>query len=248
MSRVQYFEDMPTDFARRYDGTNYDYIHNPANRSDTIGAMSFWFRVPTLLTANGLYVIAALGDGGPLVGAYGRNLVFRVGRNSAYGTTNNMLELVYNSNGSKLAYKAANVALAANTWYNGVVMASGDIYLNGSMPSFLYRGATLSFPIWFGSVLGSSHDFSFGALMVNGTGTNFGTLDLDDVIYFNDNLTSGEVTQIYGTGTRPPDPASFTSTLQAKIVTYRNWENTLVPIIGSGTLTAVGSPTYIAYP
>ena len=94
MARVQYFEDMPNDFARRYNGTSqYDWLANPANMGDTVGAVSFWFYVPVLLTGNGNYPIYTIGDAGAKVGAFGRYILISIRRNTAYGDTNNYLDV-----------------------------------------------------------------------------------------------------------------------------------------------------------
>ncbi len=239
----------PTDFARRYDGTNYDYIANPANQYDAVGAMSFWFRVPVLLSANGYIPIICFSHNGSPSGAYGKKMQLCVRRRSAgYGNTNNYFDWEYVANGTNSTVKSSNLVLAANTWYHVSVCSDGSIYINGTLATYIYW-ITAFTSGWFSGITGTNHDLSFGAILTNtGAFGIGGRVDLDDYIYFNDNLTSGEVTEIYGTGTRPPDPASFTSTLQAKIVTYRNWENTLAPVIGSGTLTPIGSPSYIAFP
>ena len=249
MGRVQYFEDMPNDFARRYNGTSqYDWLANPANMGDTVGAVSFWFYVPVLLTGNGNYPVYTIGDAGAKVGAFGRYILISVRRNTAYGDTNNYLDVSYVT-GTSVYSKSNATAISAAGWYHGVVTSNAEIYVNAVTPSYTAKWSTYNWVggQWFGTVGGTNKDLALGAARVAGAITSYGRLDLNEVIYLNAVPTSTEVGLLYNGGT-PPDPASLPGTLQSKISVYRGFENTLVPVIGSGTLTPIGSPSYIAFP
>lgn len=240
----------PNDFARRYNGTSQcDWLANPASMNDTVGAVSFWFYVPVLLTGNGLYPIYSLSDSGPKVGAFGRFISIGIRRVTGYGNTNNYLDVTFVGNGSSVFVKSNSTPISAAGWYHGVVTSNAEIYLNAATPAYTAKWSTYNWVggQWFGSVGGTNKDLAIASNRLAGVVTNYGRVDLNEVIYLSAVPTSTEVGLLYNGGT-PPDPASLPSTLQAKISVYRGFENTLVPVIGSGTLTAVGSPTYIAFP
>ena len=238
------------DYARRYSGTGqYDWLANPVNMNDTVGAVSFWFYVPVLLTGNGLYPIYCLSDSGPKVGTFGRSIAIGIRRNTAYGNTNNYLDVTFIGSGSSVFVKSNSTPISAAGWYHGVVTSDAEIYLNAATPAYTAKWSANNWVggQWFGSVGGTDKDLALGAARLSGTVGSYGRIDLNEVIYLNAVPTSTEVAELYGGGSIP-NPASFSLGLRNKISVYRGFEKTLVPIIGSGTLTAVGSPTYIAFP
>ena len=237
-------------YARRYNGTSqYDWLANPGNMNDTVGAVSFWFYVPVLLTGNGTYPIYVLADSGTKVGTAGRFLFIGIRRNSVgYGNTNNYLDVTYSGSGTTVYAKSNSTPLAAATWYHASVSSDGDIILNAATPSYIiWSGGSYWTGQWFGTIGGTNKDLAIGATRLAGALTSYGRVDVNEVIYLNAVPTSTEVSLLYNGGT-PPDPGLLPSTLQAKISVYLGFENTLVPFIGYGTPTAVGPASYIAYP
>ena len=241
----------PNNYARRYNGTSqYDWLANPANMNDTVGAVSFWFYVPVLLTSNGTYPIYVLCDAGVKVGPSGRVMFIGIRRNGGYGNTNNYLDVTFVGNGTIAYVKANATPITAAGWYHAVITSDAEIYVNAVTPSYTstWTGASAwASGQWFGSVGGTNKDLALGATRLAGAITSYGRVDLNEVIYLNAVPTSTEVGLLYNGGT-PPDPAFLPSTLQAKISVYLGFENTLVPFIGYGTPTAVGPASYIAYP
>jgi hypothetical protein len=244
----------PNDFARRYNGTSqYDWLANPANMGDTVGAVSFWFYIPALLTADGFSAIYTIADSGVKVGSQGRYINIGIRRNaSGYGNTNNYLDVVFIGSGTTIYVKSNSTPISAAGWYHAVFTSNAEIYVNAATPSYTPKwtgggGFDWITGQWFGSVGGTNKDLSIGARRLTGVATNYASVDVNEVIYLNAVPTSTEVGLLYGGGTAP-DPGLLPSTLQSKLSIYRDFENTLVPVIGSGTLTAVGSPTYIAFP
>ena len=240
------------DYARRYNGTSqYDWLANPANMNDTVGAVSFWFYVPVLLTSDGAILIYLISDSGTKVGSFGRLLSIVVRRNSGYGNTNHYLDVTFIATGSlPILTKSNSTAISAAGWYHAVVTSDAEIYINAATPSYTPRwngGAPWVAGQWFGSVGGTNKDLAIASNRLAGVVTNYGRVDLNEVIYLSAVPTSTEVAELYGDGSIP-NPASFSLALRNKISVYRSFEQTLVPVIGSGTLTAVGSPTYIAFP
>ena len=239
----------PNDFARRYSGTGQaDYIRNPANQYDTVGAMSFWFSVPVLLSSNGYIPMICFSHNGTPSGAYGKKITFSIRRNSGYGDTNNHFSWELSINGTASTFRVPSLSILASTWYHVLVCSDGSIYINSVLvTSYLVSSFSSA---WFIDIagLGTDHDLCFGGILNNaGSLAVAGRCDLNEVIYLTSVPTSTEVGLLYNGGT-PPDPGLLPGTLQSKIIVYRDFENTLIPVIGSGTLTALGPPTYIAFP
>lgn len=244
MSRWLYFPSSWTDTkAIRFNGTSQlVYINNPSFKSDSAGFVSGWVRFPSLLVADGQMAIFTqnVSDAGN-----DSTYLFSLRRNTGNGNTNCYLDIIYRATNGGTAYaKSGSTAISANTWYHFVVGSGGKIYLNGTEETYQYWIANHFASGWLGGLSGSNFDFALAGIRRAGVVSSYGQCDLNELTVGNAAPTSGDATEMYNSGVTK-DPNAFTTGLRAKIVLNLGFENNTVPYIGSGTYTAVGSPTYV---
>lgn len=229
------------DQAVQYDGASqYGYKTNPSFRTDTAGAISFWFRLPELNPSGGGVIplfMLNLSDAGNDATYY-----FGVRNNPSYAIPGNYLDILYRpTNGAGILVKSGKTSIAANGWYHAVVGSAGKIYANGAEESYQYWSTPFTSG-WFGNLPAGNYDLALAANRRAGTALGYGKDDINDMIYLPGRVfTSTEVSEIYSKGMG----ADFESlSMYSELASVWPFDGDGNDIKGSNSLTMVGSPTY----
>lgn len=211
------------------------WIRNPTFKNATSGAMAVWVRFPEVLTGNGFVTIQALGNAGAA-----EYMLFTLRRNTARDAPTNVIDVLTNI-GGLVKGKSGTTTLAANTWYLVGHDSLGDQWVNGSKEGVQHWYGSSPTNVrtsgWYSDLPGVTKDLSFGALRHNGTTSFYGRNDINDPYEFSAPLTAPEWAELYAAG-MGCNPRSLSPGLQAKIIDVWSFEQTLVPPIGTDTLTA----------
>lgn len=231
-----------TDFsALRLNGVDkYAYIPNPSFRTDTAGAISFWFRLPELLTSPGnipLFRLVSEDSGGDA------GYFFVVRRHNGYADpTKNYLDIVYRAtNGATPSSKSGSTPLSANAWYNAVTGSDGKIYVNSAEE--VYQRWNLGFPLyttgWFSGVTATAMAAVIASNRIGGVETNYGKVDVNDMIYLpGRDFTPAEVSEIHSKG-MGADPRLMSFGGASGLMAW-DFEKRLTPVVGSLSNTFTG--------
>lgn len=239
--------------ALRTNGTpQYASNASPTFLPNTAGAFSFWYKPTTVLTSNGFKSIIAMGNG-----TAGNNATFMINQRwgSATGSTPIIEILVRRTNGGTFSATVGSTTLVAGTLYHVVVQSNGTawtIYVNGVAQTLnnWQTGDGVNPGNWFGDMVLGNPVFTIGARMFDGSPGMYSDQDINEVTYFNRDLTGPEITALYNGGT-PGNPHRITSLGSAwkswwRMGDSRDDATTVYDEIGTNNLTLVNLPSYVA--
>lgn len=178
----------------------YAYTDGTTFATDTVGAMSFWFKPATIFSSDNYAAIIAFSNRSATNTA---TLVFGLRRHAGIGNSNTYLEITNRrTNGANSSGSIAGQVIAADTWYHVVVMSTGAVYINGTSQTMTrwLNGAGSFATSWFGNIVAPLPRLSIGARSYNGTVDLPFSGGVDEVMYFDRVLTAPEVTSLYNGG------------------------------------------------
>lgn len=225
-----------------FNGTN-EYMVRTGTlsfRSDTAGAMSMWIRIPATFGSDqvqfcGVFYVS---DNDRILIGVRRIVWTGTGTFFSFSTVRS---------GTVRGYSATTTALTANTWFHVVLQSTGtsyEVYVNGTAQTITqWFGPTANNGDWCGDFTGPSARLQFGANYVSGAPASYYAGRLDEFDYVSGRaLTSGEVSEIYNSGTpRNPHKLSFASEVAAwwRFGDSRDSATTVFDEIGTNDLTLV---------
>ena len=235
--------------ATQFNGVDeYAYIDNPSFKTDTQGACAFWMKLPSVLASTGSLGILAYG-------AYeaGNNAGITLFQRYNGDTTINatyrnkpILDIFTRETHNGTIYRAyGNHILTTSTWAHVVVQSNGSsysYYVNGVNAGGTSWFGSANNGAWLGDISGSIHRLSIAARPFENSIISHCPQTIDELLYFNRPLTSGESTWLYNGGTpRNPLRGGFGSDLKSfwRMGESRDSATTIYDEIGSNNLTLV---------
>lgn len=230
-------------YAVTVNGTSqYLYVDDPTFKGNTLGSISFWFKVDALFAANGFNAMIGYGVKDAMNDA---TMMIGPRRLTATGTGTYLNILTRTTNGgTNNGVIATTTPLVAGTWMRATVQTDGSawsIYINGTLQALTTWIGTNTGD-WFGDISGTSHRLVVGANYVsNAIGSNYYPGKLNEGIYVNRINTGPEAAALYNGGV-PNNP--FRTIAPADVKAWWQFEQNGLDVMGNNNLTAVGSPTY----
>lgn len=224
---------------------------NTAMRTATQGAISMWFRIPAVLTANGIQSLQGFGSDGTA------RINIGIRRIAATGT-GTFVSWVYTNNANVTSgYSATTTPLAANTWYHVLFQSNGTAwtcYINGILQTLTsYVAGSTNSGDWFGDMVGANPRYTMGVGYSTGAAsTSYFAGRIDEVVCFDRPLTIVEAAYMYGGGS-PSNPTYDSDLRSAMLGWWRMGESrdngtTVFDEISTNDMTLVNMDTsnYVA--
>lgn len=204
-----------------FNGTDeYAYRDNPSFKGDTQGCFAFWYRPTTVLSTLGFRDVISMG-----VRDAGNNATFSIRQrhnasltiNATYRNQPILDTGLRPTNGGTNNLVYADHILSAGVTGLWVVQSNGSATQhawNGTLLTSTAWNSTSNVGDWLGDISGSDHRLTLGCQFINNGATMFSGHRMNEVLYFNRPLTSGEITWLYNAGVpRNPhrDPALWSA-------------------------------------
>jgi hypothetical protein len=235
--------------AASFNGTDeYAYCDNPSFKGDTRGAFLMRITPTTIWAINGFREFIGMGVKAT------NDSAFTIGmrRNNAAGIAvpyrNASIPEVgtRKTNGGTYNAAYAQHLFVAGTPITMVVqgnLSTWEVYINGSPITIVGWQGSGNTSHWLGELSGSDHRLSFGAgWFSNGTTIRYSPTKMNECIYVDRSLTSGEVTEWHNGGVAlNANRLSFKSVVKSwwRMGDSRDSATTIYDEVGSNHLTLV---------
>lgn len=208
----------------QFNGTDeYAYIDNPSFKSDTQGCFIIWYRPTTVLSTitTGGVIGYGVKDGSndsswALCQRYNNSGTI----NATYRSQPIPDAFSRKTNAGTVSRAYGNHIFVAGTRVLWVINSNGSAWqhgINGSLITTAGWAGNANSGDWLGDISGSDHRLTFGSFFQSNAPTLYNDNISDEVMYMSRPITSGELTELYNSGT---NKSVRSLSFRADIVSY----------------------------